>query len=192
MTLNYCCCLSSNTRNTNLKACTFCRGNTFYCLKLKFVSPLLIMENVWIGGITSAIDEGELKRLNISNVVILSSECCLEFFNDFKYSRVEIGIDKVKLEDLDTVADLVNKAKSGVLVHDIGNGNRSALGVIAYLIKHKQYSLKNALEVINRKKGIIYMPKDYLILLQLFADKYYKESKRELMSLKENEEVSLK
>jgi len=156
-----CQCDISNSLQQNLSICQTCNRARNDNLNKGFVPPDHILDNIWIGGVSSSIDKEELLKLGINKVMIIMEECCLELFEDFEYSTIPISTEGDIAPHLHSMADFINGGKSGVLIFDNGGSKRSGAGVAAYMIKYKDYLVEEACEYIDKQRNCVFFPMDY-------------------------------
>jgi|GEM_PF-1646865 len=71
----------------------------------------------------------------------------------FNYNCIPVeDLTAISIQHLDQAADFINTHKEGVIVHCKAGRGRSAMSVIAYLMKHKHYDLEKATDTVKEKR----------------------------------------
>eukprot|EP00826_Nyctotherus_ovalis_P009189 TRINITY_DN1241_c0_g1_i15.p1 TRINITY_DN1241_c0_g1~~TRINITY_DN1241_c0_g1_i15.p1 ORF type:complete len:248 (+),score=66.01 TRINITY_DN1241_c0_g1_i15:1160-1903(+) len=157
-----CQCSPSNSLQENLLACQECKRVHAKCLGLGYVPPDRILDNVWIGGIASSINEAELSKLGIDRVMIVMEKCCLNLFEPVEYLHVPVATEGGDIgPHLNNMADFIHEANTGVLIFDSGGSKRSGAGVAAYMIKYKDCSVEEARRHIEKQRSCVFFPRNY-------------------------------
>lgn len=157
-----CQCSPSNSLRENLLVCQKCKRARDKRLSLGYVPPDRILDNVWIGGIASSINEAELSKLGIDRVVIVMEECCLNLFESVKYLQAPVAAEGGDIgPHLNNMADFINGANTGALIFDSGGSKRSGAAVAAYMIKYKDCSVEEACRHIEQQRSCVFFPKNY-------------------------------
>ncbi|XP_031557306.1 dual specificity protein phosphatase 14-like [Actinia tenebrosa] len=133
--------------------------------KLKHVGNPLheiieITDYLYLGSVIPARNEDLLKEKQITHIVNATVE------SDHEY-KIPVECMKIKITDslechiglyFDIVADKIEKVKNmrgKVLVHCMAGISRSSSLVIAYLMKYKKMSLRDAYHLVKKKRPII-------------------------------------
>eukprot|EP01022_Parablepharisma_sp_SALTPOND_P024567 TRINITY_DN547_c0_g1_i1.p1 TRINITY_DN547_c0_g1~~TRINITY_DN547_c0_g1_i1.p1 ORF type:complete len:248 (+),score=5.63 TRINITY_DN547_c0_g1_i1:34-744(+) len=125
-----------------------------------FEPPDLIKENLWLGSCYSDVDEGYLKALGISAVVLACYEGTERFPKSLRYCKMELedNYDADLLNGLIPAYEFIKEhllKRQGVLVRCAAGVSRSASVVIAYLMKEEKLRYKEAVDVVKRARPII-------------------------------------
>lgn len=113
-----------------------------------YIEPIKITDNVFIGSVNS-VNENELKKLNITNIIIAGKRLKNDNHNNF--NCLELLIDDSLEQDLipyfDMVYDYINNSvnknelkKVNILIHCYSGISRSGAILISYLMKKNNWS----------------------------------------------------
>jgi hypothetical protein len=134
-----------------------------------------IIENLWLGSITSSCNREELHENGIEMIIsaILGSTAAYPY--DFNYERAKLR----DVEDEDIITDFYRllpiihaelMQKRGVLVHCHYGRSRSASFCIAYLIKYHNMTAEDALAFVKSKRAQVSPNPGYLRQLKQFEN----------------------
>ena len=144
-----------------------------------------ILENLWLGSITSSCNREALHEHGIETIVsaVLGSTANYPF--DFNYERAKLR----DIEDEDILSEFCRLLPiihsellqhKGVLVNCIAGRSRSASIVAAYLIKYQRMTTDQALQFIKEKRSQIDPNPGYIRQLREFESdvNYERETKK--------------
>jgi protein-tyrosine phosphatase len=116
-----------------------------------------ILDNLLLSGEFPTKDKEILQSNNVTAILNCSSELLNHFENDFSYFNIKVeDDDRVKIHKyFDICHDFINKHEK-VLIHCQAGVSRSPTIVISYLMKHKNYSMKDAFDLVKNKRNIIF------------------------------------
>ena len=127
-----------------------------------------IIDNILLGNAYNARNFYELDEDNVGLIVNCSRNIPDYFIENFDYHRVSVKDKNGEniLPYLDKAADLINNfikenKDKKILVHCFMGSSRSATVVIAYLIKYKGYSRRDALNFLKQKRDIVNINVDF-------------------------------
>ncbi|CAK9025917.1 unnamed protein product [Durusdinium trenchii] len=143
-----------------------------------FEAPDHIVDNIYLGGESSAIDLDWLREHKVDRVLIVAAYCEAHFPEDLEY--LTISIDDSPLEALKphfaTAMDFIQKSSStNVLVHCISGISRSSTLVIAYVMKTLQVSFEEAWQLVKEKRACVYPNSGFQEQLRDFEVEWWHE-----------------
>tara|TARA_B110000211_G_C14092951_1_gene560394 strand:+ start:3762 stop:4340 length:579 start_codon:yes stop_codon:yes gene_type:complete len=135
----------------------------------------VIINNILLGNAYNARDFYELKKNNVGLIINCSKDIPHYFPEDFEYARVSVA-DKLEqniLVHLDNITTrmynfITQNPNSTVFVHCFMGSSRSAVVVIAYLIKYRSYTRRDALNFIKQKRELVNINVDFFKQLKDF------------------------
>lgn len=115
-----------------------------------------------------------LERYNVTHILNLAS-CVENFYPEqfqYKYIKIEDYPEAQILPHFETAFEFINEGmQSGcVLVHCNAGVSRSVTVVVAYLMKTKNMSLKQALDLVKTKRPTMCPNEGFQTLLQSYED----------------------
>ena len=141
--------------------------------------PDFIIDNLLLGNAYNARNFYELERNNVGLVVNCSKDIPNYFEESLKYIRVHVD-DKLN-QDIyryldETTSDmhkfLVDNPGKNIFIHCFMGSSRSATVVIAYLIKYRKYSRRDALLFLKQKRHLVNINVDFFKQLKVFEEVY--------------------
>lgn len=133
----------------------------------QYDSPTEILPGLWIGNMYTASDVDFFLNNEIGAVLNCTKDVP-NFFCDYsvKYLRLPID-DRLQKSDLEEmnyylpigvkfIFDNYDKNKTNILVHCHKGVQRSVTNVVAYLCKIKHLSIRDAINVVVRKRSVAY------------------------------------
>ena len=137
----------------------------------------MITDRLYLGNSCNARNYYELENNNIG-MIINSSPCISNYFeNEFTYYNVEVkdilGADIYShLNKVVTTMHnyLEEHPQKNIFVHCFMGSSRSATIIIAYLIKYKNYTLRDALSYVKGKREVVNLNQDFFTQLRRFKD----------------------
>ena len=139
-----------------------------------------IVENLWLGGISSVCNKDSLQERNISLIITAVYGSSAAFPYDFKYSRS--ALKDIENEDiLPEIVRLVPEIrreileKRGVLVSCVKGRSRSSTIVAGYLIKYHHMTADEALRHIKDKRSQVDPNLGYLNSLKSYEEMVRRE-----------------
>ena len=145
-----------------------------------------IIENLYLGNLSSARDIPKLKELGIKKVLSILEGLWPEYKESDNISHKTINVmDYSDINIIKYFGECLNfmKGDGKILVHCAGGSSRSASFVIAYLMWTKKMPFKEALNFVNEKRPIIYPKPGFQDQLQLF-EKILKENNYDIDKIK--------
>jgi len=132
-----------------------------------------IIDNLWLGSITSSCNREELKKRNINTIIsaVLGASAIYPFDFNYKKSKLRDTEYEDILGEIEEKLPIIHEKltnNEGVLVHCICGISRSTTTVAAYLIKYKNMSLDETIEFIKSKRSQIDPNKGYMSQLEEF------------------------
>jgi protein tyrosine phosphatase len=117
----------------------------------------IILDNLMLSGEIPTKDKEILKANNVTAILNCSSELLNHFENDFSYLNIKVeDDDRVKIHKYFEIChDFINKHEK-VLIHCQAGVSRSPTIVISYLMKHKNYSMKNAFDLVKNQRSVVF------------------------------------
>ncbi len=122
--------------------------------------PDEVDDYLYIGPYTCANTTASLDNVSIKHIINVTKEHPNYFPQFYDYMKIPVS-DECK-EDLaqylDNAADYIEyavKNRENILVHCAAGQSRSASIVLAYLVKHQQMTLKDALEFLKSKRNCV-------------------------------------
>ena len=136
-----------------------------------------IIDNIVLGNAYNARNFYELDEDNIGLIINCSRNIPNYFEDYFSYSRVSVKDKNGEdiLPYLDKAADIIHtfiqsNPDKQILVHCFMGSSRSATVVIAYLIKYKKYSRRDALNFLKQKRDIVNINIDFFKQLKDYEE----------------------
>ena len=139
-----------------------------------------IIDNLWLGAISSACNREELHKNNIDTIISAFLGSTANYPYDFNYQRSKLR--DIENEDILTEfrrlvpiihQDLTNG--KGILCHCHHGKSRSASIVAAYLIKYNEMTTEEALKFIKSKRSQVSPNQGYITQLELFEKEVLRE-----------------
>ena len=132
--------------------------------KIFFSKPTHIIDNIYLGSAFNAASKDILKDLGIKVVINMTKEISLYHQEDFKYLQYDLyddnkGSIKKYLEQVyeeilnNQEKDVDGNFKSNIFVHCYMGASRSASVVIYYLMRNKNYTFDESVELLKSKRG---------------------------------------
>jgi len=127
--------------------------NTYVAI---YEEPTKILENLYIGNINSTIDDQELKKLGINQIITVGTGNNKYIKNAHNLNMLELFVNDSLEQKLDPFIDIaINNIESNInmktLVHCYSGISRSAAFVIAYLMKKNKISYEEAFKFLKTK-----------------------------------------
>lgn len=120
-----------------------------------------IIDNIYLGSAFNASNLLQLNNQNIKCIVNVTSEISNyyenynEGFEYYNYNVLDSNMDSIN-SVFEPVMDVLEKNKDkNILVHCFMGSSRSAVIVLLYLIKVKNFSFDYALEYLKKKRKIV-------------------------------------
>lgn len=141
--------------------------------------PDFILERMVLGNAYNARNFYELEKHNIGLVVNCSKDIPNYFEDSLKYIRVSVE-DKLD-QDIYTFLDktinimdkyLTDNPEKNIFVHCFMGSSRSATVIIAYLIKFRKYTRRDALLFLRQKRPLVNINVDFFKQLKKFESNY--------------------
>lgn len=135
-----------------------------------------IIDNLWLGAISSACNREELHNNNIEIIISAFLGSTATFPYDFNYERAKLRDveDEDILSDIDTLLPIIHKnliEGKGVLCHCQMGRSRSATIVAAYLIRYKGMTADESIQFIKSKRSQVNPNRGYIEQLYIFEDR---------------------
>eukprot|EP00297_Palpitomonas_bilix_P017609 CAMPEP_0113917346 /NCGR_PEP_ID=MMETSP0780_2-20120614/32683_1 /TAXON_ID=652834 /ORGANISM="Palpitomonas bilix" /LENGTH=167 /DNA_ID=CAMNT_0000916909 /DNA_START=1 /DNA_END=504 /DNA_ORIENTATION=- /assembly_acc=CAM_ASM_000599 len=135
--------------------------------------PDEIVENLFLGNEYNASDVSKLKSLGIKRVVNVTLEIKNFFPSEFEYMRIAVldTPNEDLLSRFSEVIQFIDEAidhGDAVLVHCHRGVSRSASMVIAYLMKARRFSLRDATRLAKDRRSIVDPNRGFMSQLRLF------------------------
>ena len=149
-----------------------------------------IIENLYLGNLSGARNIEKLKKQGIKKVLSLLEKYFWPVYNesDNIIHKPIIISDFYKENIIKYFGECLNfiKGDDKVLVHCAAGSSRSATFVIAYIMRNKKMSFKEALEFVKNKRSVISPNPGFKDQLQLF-EKVLIENKYDIDKIKFDE-----
>lgn len=123
--------------------------------------PSKITDYIFLGSYQNAINESELKKLKIKYILNCAHECSNFPYKNIHYKHIKLfddpnfDLSKYFASAFSFINDAV-KTKSNILIHCAMGVSRSSAIVIAYLMKSKRMSFKEAFYFVKKRRSIIF------------------------------------
>jgi len=122
--------------------------------------PDQILPNLYLGCVGCASNLTALKRLNITHVLTVASQCPRRPFpKEFKYMIIEAEDTNVYniAQHFSACKKFINAGRKngGVLVHCMQGRSRSGSVVIAYVMESEGLGYRDALQFVQRARSIV-------------------------------------
>ena len=140
----------------------------YYGMSMQTIQPYIsskyhvihIIDNIYLGDLSSAIRIDDLKRDKITHIISIMNGSYSEYPDDFTYKHIHINDDPWLSIDkyFDDCIKFIVSAHSedgNVLVHCMCGISRSVTIILAYMIKKYNYTYDDALKFIKDKKKSI-------------------------------------
>ena len=127
----------------------------------KNLHPTKIIEGVFLGSVNNANNLNELNKLKIKYVLNVAHECKNTAFKGIKYKHLKMHdsntceIKKYVWDAFDFINEAISK-NCNVLIHCQRGVSRSSAIIIAYLIKFKNMSVKDAFWFVKKKRSVAF------------------------------------
>ena len=130
---------------------------------------------IFLGNAYNARNFYELEKQNIGLIINCSNDIPHYFLDSFEYQRVSVQ-DKLKeniYPFLNTCADSIHNyiqsyPNKNILIHCFMGSSRSATILMAYIIKYKGYSRRDALNFLRDKRDLVNINIDFFEQLGQF------------------------
>jgi len=141
--------------------------------------PDFILERMVLGNAYNARNFYELEKHNIGLVVNCSKDIPNYFEDSLKYIRVSVEdkLDQDIYTFLDKTINIMDKylndnPEKNIFVHCFMGSSRSATVIIAYLIKFRKYTRRDALLFLRQKRPLVNINVDFFKQLKKFESNY--------------------
>ena len=141
-----------------------------------FISPVEILDNVYLGNILNSSNYEQLKDYNIDVIFNMTAEHACYFPGEFEYHQLSISDLKnaslgSEFDKMVDILDTVITNQRTVLVHCHHGRSRSVSLIIGYLMKHHDMTFNEAYNLVKTKKPIIGLNVDFKSqLINLYSD----------------------
>eukprot|EP00039_Didymoeca_costata_P013589 m.209551 g.209551 ORF g.209551 m.209551 type:complete len:399 (+) comp15816_c0_seq33:651-1847(+) len=139
------------------------------------IKPSMILPCLYIGSRRDACDKELLKSLGITNIINATDDCPCHFDDDSSFEYLRIPVKDTWNQDLPSffqqAFDFINKSKSEskiVMIHCTAGISRSSTLTIAYIMKHLNMNLNQAISLVRSKRSIIAPNLDFMGELMQF------------------------
>eukprot|EP01084_Bolivina_argentea_P088670 160071_1 len=159
------------TRFNMLNCCysQFKKNIPFLCTKLSRTEcqifnryPNHIINNLYLGDRGDAKHQYVMRDLGITHIINITEDIKNVFENDgIKYLNIKISddpyakIDKILDECIAFIDNCIHKQNVAVLVHCVAGVSRSAIIVIAYMMKRRNMKYLEAMQYVKKRRNII-------------------------------------
>jgi atypical dual specificity phosphatase len=145
------------------------------------ITPDLIIPGLWLGALEAARNRHFLTRHGITHVLsILDCECSF-FPGLFKYKFIQAKdhSDQDLIPIFNEVATFIDEGieEGGIVVHCVMGVSRSASLVIAYIMRTKKMSYREAYDLVKRKRDVIYPNDGFKGQLMQYEESLKREEK---------------
>ena len=138
-----------------------------------------IIDRLYLGNSCNARNYYDMREDNIG-LIVNSSPCISNYFmKEFEYLNIDvkdISGANILLHLDDTVYKMAeyisDNPTKNILVHCFMGSSRSATIIIAYLIKHHNYSLNDAMVYVKEKRMVVNLNKDFYTQLETFETEH--------------------
>lgn len=118
-----------------------------------------ILDNIYIGNISTSINKELLKEKGITHILSATSHFMPAHPEDFKYLHIpSYDITSFDLSEFfNQGSEFIKEGTSGnnrILVHCIYGKSRSVSLVISYLMTHKNYKYEDALALVKNQRPV--------------------------------------
>ena len=139
-----------------------------------------ILDNLWLGGITSVCNRDSLQERNIELIITAVYGSSAMYPYDFIYSRSNLkDIEEEDiLPEIEKMVPIIHeelKKEKGVLVSCVKGRSRSCTIVAGYLIKYHNMTTDEALNFIKNKRAQVDPNSSYITSLKIYELKIAKE-----------------
>ena len=142
-------------------------------------SPNVILDNILLGNAYNARNFYELEKQNVGLIINCSKDIPNYFSDEIEYLRVCVE-DKLEQDIYKYLDETTNKMKEyleknptkNILVHCFMGSSRSATVIIAYLIKYRKYTRRDALLFLKQKRHLVNINVDFFKQLKQFEENY--------------------
>ena len=141
--------------------------------------PNLVIENLFLGNAYNARNFYELKKNNIGLIINCSKDIPNYFEDEMDYIRVyvEDKLNQCIYKYLDTTITQMHEylkvnPNKNILIHCFMGSSRSATVIIAYLIKYRKYTRRDALLFLKQKRHLVNINVDFFKQLKRFEEEY--------------------
>ncbi len=143
-----------------------------------------ILDNIYLGSISSVYDVEELKKIGITHVVSVIAGFEPPYPDDFKYLVLHaLDTGNTDLQEYFEVSNeyienaIENDGK--VLIHCMAGRSRSATILAAYIIKKFGINVEETIKSIKNQRDIVEPNPNFLIQLKDYYKKLYNEEEDE-------------
>lgn len=117
-----------------------------------------IMDNIYIGNVETAENEVLLAKNNIKRVVNVTHDKDNFFEGKIEYFNLRIEDRRTKFktmkEELNNALDFITSCSKNTLIHCNAGTSRSGTVLLAYVMKTKKITLKEAFEYILNRRSV--------------------------------------
>lgn len=149
-----------NKKKTKCQICNL----TFDIEKFKthqISHPSKICDYIYLGSYQNAINQLELKKLQIKFILNCAHECPNTPIKNIRYKHIKLYDDPHcdLSQHFSAAFSFINEAinsKSNILIHCAMGVSRSSAILIAYLMKHQRMSFQDAYWFVKKRRSIIF------------------------------------
>uniref|UniRef100_A0A6C0B3H3 Dual specificity phosphatase catalytic domain n=1 Tax=viral metagenome TaxID=1070528 RepID=A0A6C0B3H3_9ZZZZ len=141
--------------------------------------PDFIIKQLLLGNAYNARNFYALEKDRIGLIINCSKDIPNYFEDEIEYLRVNVEdkLDQCIYKYLDTTITamheyLTDNPNKNILVHCFMGSSRSATVIIAYLIKYRKYTRRDALLFLKQKRHLVNINVDFFKQLKLFEEEY--------------------
>eukprot|EP00270_Netrium_digitus_P018637 TRINITY_DN7117_c0_g1_i1.p1 TRINITY_DN7117_c0_g1~~TRINITY_DN7117_c0_g1_i1.p1 ORF type:complete len:208 (+),score=61.68 TRINITY_DN7117_c0_g1_i1:235-858(+) len=132
----------------------------YFSIASQPAAPDKIDDNLFLGGLAAAVNKPKLQDLGVTDILTVADGLGPPRFPDvFKYTVVEVddAVSENLAAHFDHCFSAIDDARShgrGILVHCLAGMSRSVTVVVAYLMKTKGMSFREALFYVKQRRAI--------------------------------------
>ena len=141
--------------------------------------PDFIIKQLLLGNAYNARNFYALEKDNVGLIINCSKDIPNYFEDELKYLRVNVEdkLDQCIYKYLDSTITTMHKyltdnPNKNILVHCFMGSSRSATVIIAYLIKYRKYTRRDALLFLKQKRHLVNINVDFFKQLKRFEEEY--------------------
>jgi len=140
-----------------------------------------IVESLFLGNIWDVGLKEDMKTLGITHILSVATGASPSFKNSFTYLHIDIRdvVEDDLLQHFESACKFIHEGLTSggkVLVHCMQGRSRSSSCLIAYLIKHKDMSLEEALAHTKAQRDIVKPNEGFMEQLRTFESNLQKNS----------------
>lgn len=129
-----------------------------------------IIDNIYLADKQGASSYSTLKNNNIKKIINLAGQAYDNLFENIEYLNVHIEDKKDQILPIDKTNIFLKSTTKNILIHCLGAFSRSPAIISAYLIKHYNYTIEQAIELLKSKRYQVSINEGFMDQLKKYYD----------------------